>query len=225
MRFEEFYPEHLDEAMPAWAKKGALALGAAGAIAGGSMLSQKQQAPTTPVNVSLSDSKPISKDVMVLAQTMWGEARGHGRKGMLAVGNVIKNRAEDIKNARLFGQGIIGVALKPKQFSAWNPGDPNLERAEDMKQFDKIIKTKKTPDGTPFEEWFGKFKRSGDYIDYKLWQEAIGLAQQIVSGNAPDITGGATYYHTTEVKPFWAKDLNKIGKIENHVFYRLHDKK
>lgn len=221
MRFHEF--NQIDEAMPGWAKKGALALGAAGAIAGGSMLSQKQQEPAsaTSVSVPLAAPKPISRDVKVLAQTMWAEARGHGREGMLAVGNVIKNRAEDIKNSRLFGQGIIGVALKPKQFSCWNPGDPNLERAEDMKQFDKIIKTQKTPDGTPFEEWFSKFKRSGDYIDYKLWVEAMQLAQKIVSGNAPDPTNGATFYHTTAVKPSWASRLDKIGKIENHIFYRL----
>lgn len=54
------------------------------------------------------------EDGYIVAATIWGEARGEGEKGMLAVLNVIMNRAKgDISKAK-------EIVLKPKQFSFWN---------------------------------------------------------------------------------------------------------
>lgn len=61
----------------------------------------------------------------VLARTIWGEARGDGRAGMVAVANVIVNRA---KHPRWWGTDIVSVCLKPWQFSSWNANDPNREK-------------------------------------------------------------------------------------------------
>lgn len=57
-----------------------------------------------------------------MARTLWGEARGEPAKGLIAVGWVIRNRAD---NPGWWGSSIETVCLKPKQFSCWNKGDPN----------------------------------------------------------------------------------------------------
>lgn len=46
------------------------------------------------------------------------------------------------------------------------------------------------------------------------------VTAQAMSGVMLDITGGATHYHTTKVKPIWRKSLDKIAVINNHIFYR-----
>ncbi len=83
--------------------------------------SSYQQITSPPLTGSATG---VSKDVDVLARTMWGEARGEGDAGMQAVCNVIMNRVDDGR----FGDGIQGVCLKPKQFSSWNTNDPNRAR-------------------------------------------------------------------------------------------------
>jgi N-acetylmuramoyl-L-alanine amidase len=64
------------------------------------------------------------KEQLVLARTMYGEARGDGDTGMIAVGHVILNR---VANPGWWGIDITSVALKPWQFSAWNHNDPNRD--------------------------------------------------------------------------------------------------
>lgn len=59
---------------------------------------------------------------LVLAQTLYGEARGEGAGGMEAVAAVIMNRAEI---GGWWGDSVISVCKAPWQFSTWNAGDPN----------------------------------------------------------------------------------------------------
>lgn len=63
-----------------------------------------------------------SKEIDVLARTIYGEARGEGMQGMQAVANVVMNRA---KNPGWWGNDVISVCKKPYQFSCWNLNDPN----------------------------------------------------------------------------------------------------
>jgi N-acetylmuramoyl-L-alanine amidase len=62
---------------------------------------------------------PDSADTM--GRTIWGEARGESRSGKIAIGWVIRNRAEiDLLNDGApdwWGEGIIGVCKRPGQFS------------------------------------------------------------------------------------------------------------
>jgi N-acetylmuramoyl-L-alanine amidase len=60
----------------------------------------------------------------VVARTVWGEARGEGRKGMQAVAEVILNRARDPR----WPGSPLEVVHQPRQFSAWNEDDPNRAR-------------------------------------------------------------------------------------------------
>ncbi len=56
-------------------------------------------------------------DDEVVLQTIILEAVGEGPQGMVAVGEVIRNRA------KLFLKDFHTVCLMPKQFSCWNDGD------------------------------------------------------------------------------------------------------
>jgi len=199
-------------------KKTLGAIGVSGALVGGGM-SEPRTAPEVRPTAAATVARPENPDVSILAQTMWGEARSHGADGMLAVGNVIKNRAE--ANMKMFGQGIRGVALKPKQFSCWNAGDPNRDRIKKMLEYDRLISLRRSPDGTPFDEWFDEFEDSRDYMDYEAWLLAKDIAKKIISGRASDPTNGAVYYHTTDVNPSWNANLDHVATVDNHVFYTL----
>ena len=213
MRAKEFITEdNLDEALPKWAKGalGAAALAGAGA---GYMATQK---PVEPKKYEVT-AEIVNPELNVLAQTIWGEARQEGTKGMIAVGNVIKNRAE--ANKKMFGQGIKGVALKPKQFSCWNEGDPNREKLKDILQYDKLVSMRKSPTGEPFNEWFQKFKNTGQYLEYKSYLKAKEIAQQILNGSVPDPTKGAVYYHTLDIKPIWRTARSSCAVWKSCVLY------
>lgn len=55
--------------------------------------------------------------------TLYGEARGEGEKGIVAVAHVINNRLKAQK--KYYGLTLKDVCLKPYQFSCWNDNDPN----------------------------------------------------------------------------------------------------
>ena len=217
----------IDEmALPAWAKKGALAAGGAAALAAGGLAMHNKHQQFEPVTrfelPSSTTTQPKHQDpVKVLAHTMWGEARNQGVPGMLAIGNVIKNRAKDVAHERRFGKGIVGVATKPKQFSCWNPTDPNFKYAQEMEHLDKIIKSRKAPGGQDFNAWLKQFENTGKYLDYKLWAKSYELAKKIISGHAPDPTHGAVFYHTKDILPYWAKGTKKLAKVGDHIFYAM----
>lgn len=57
--------------------------------------------------------------------TIFGEARGEGMQGMIAVGNVIRNRMR----FRFFSDGTIqDTVLRDRQFSVWNNADKQRVR-------------------------------------------------------------------------------------------------
>lgn len=77
-----------------------------------------------------------SEEQLVLARTIYGEARGEGEAGMTAVANVVMNRVEA---GGWFGDGVVAVCQKPWQFSAWNANDPNRAKIESMEAGDNSV--------------------------------------------------------------------------------------
>ena len=73
----------------------------------------------------LENAAKRGTEIDVLARTLWGEARGEGVDGMMAVACVIANR---VRRPSWWGAGWIGVCQKPWQFSCWNRNDPNREK-------------------------------------------------------------------------------------------------
>ena len=72
-------------------------------------------------------------EIMYLAKTIWGEARGESTKGQQAVANVIMNR---VKKGGWYGATVEEVVLKPYQFSCWNDTDPNFEKLQNLQAND-----------------------------------------------------------------------------------------
>lgn len=68
-----------------------------------------------------------------LARTLWGEARGEGREGMMAVASVILNRAA---KPGWWGRSVAEVCLRPWQFSCWLADDPNRAKLEQVGERD-----------------------------------------------------------------------------------------
>jgi len=57
--------------------------------------------------------------------------------------------------------------------------------------------------------------------DEDRWVEAQTIAWGIIKWDKyRGITEGATHYHATYVSPRWAKDLQMVGRIGAHIFYR-----
>ena len=52
------------------------------------------------------------------------------------------------------------------------------------------------------------------------YAKAKELAQEAVRGEHKDNTFGATYFHSTRVKPYWTKDMKCTTRVGGHVFYK-----
>lgn len=136
---------------------------------------------------------PHNLDIM--AKTLWAEARGEPEEGMLAVGWVIRNRAERSGYAgSLVGSNgaVSAVCLAPWQFSCWNKNDPNYAKLEVL-ALDEYVKEQE-------------------------------LAIDVLGGIAPDPTGGADCYYAPAgmpggVAPPWAASMHFCGKFGTQFFY------
>ncbi|MBC3948368.1 cell wall hydrolase [Pseudomonas folii] len=137
------------------------------------------------------------KDRDILARTLWGEARGEGLAGQIAVAWSIRNRVEmDLHNdgkPDWWGEGYSGVCLKPWQFSCWNKNDPNFPYLSGAK-----------------------------VIPAAQLMQAFKAADLVMSAAEPDPTGGATHYYATTMPkaPAWAAKAKQTLKLGHHVFFK-----
>lgn len=133
--------------------------------------------------------KDVSMHVLeVMAKTIYGEARGECYDGRVAVAHVILNRAQ---NPRWWGDGVVDVCLKAKQFSCWNDDDPNRDKLDELTVSDSVF------------------------------MECCSVAALALGGVTKDPTDDADHYHTHSVAPFWSIGQTPTVEIGNHYFYRL----
>lgn len=60
-----------------------------------------------------------------------------------------------------------------------------------------------------------------DKIREKAAYERVGKIARLMMDGAPRaLTGGATHFHTTNIKPKWARRFPNTARIGNHLFYR-----
>lgn len=52
------------------------------------------------------------------------------------------------------------------------------------------------------------------------WERAGKIARLMLDGKAPEMTAGATHFHTTQVRPRWAQVFPQTARIGAHLFYR-----
>ncbi len=57
----------------------------------------------------------------------------------------------------------------------------------------------------------------------KAYDRAGRIARRMLDGRDRVLTGDATHYHNTSVRPKWSSKLVRTAKIGDHVFYRLPD--
>lgn len=93
-----------------------------------------------------------------------------------------------------WGHDVKSVCLKNRQFAAWNFDDPNRNKMLALTDADPA------------------------------YRQCLEVADEALSGNLIDPTGGATHYHTTAIVPYWAKGETPSCVIGDHVFYKEPDK-
>lgn len=54
----------------------------------------------------------------------------------------------------------------------------------------------------------------------EAWDRSVRIAEVVLSGQFYDITDGAKFYHTTQVKPTWSEKFRFIATLGLHKFYR-----
>lgn len=143
----------------------------------------------------------ISPDKL-LALAIYSEASGEGYDGMIAVGNVIKNRT---KNLATFGDKKIlaqtrspyhAVILRPWQFTAFMSGQAGNSRIK------KIA-----------ANFNAEYSRNEAL--YEAYEIAIGLMYDRIG----DTTDDSLYFHRVGLKVPWASKVLYTGVQGKHVFY------
>lgn len=138
----------------------------------------------------------ITDDAYCLALNIYHEARGETTEGKLAVGNVTLNRVVSDR----FPNNVCAVVFQGIHRENWK-----------NEQVPKIAQC--------HFSWYCDGK-SDEPKEYVTWAESVMLAQMmLLSDTYIDLTDGATHYHSTNVKPWWCKDMEHKGQIGNHVFY------
>mgnify|MGYP002622725484 CR=1 FL=1 len=52
------------------------------------------------------------------------------------------------------------------------------------------------------------------------WADSLKVAYDVINNRHKDNTAGSTHYHADWMTPYWAKTLDKKGKIGKHIFYK-----
>jgi len=150
----------------------------------------------TPIEMlqTTGDDTYVSADYMseleILARTIEAEAGGESKKGKLAVGAVIKNRADQNR----FGTDIRSVILFPSQFSPWN----KYTSSQGGKQGKDMLGEKMKPSKDSYDA--AKKILSGNYVDPTF--------------------GASHFVNPKISKPSWYKGFKENGttKIGKHEF-------
>lgn len=147
-----------------------------------------------------------TEDVLTMAKTIYGEARGSTHLDRVAVGFVIVNRmkaAQAYKKTQgkakhpLFGAGTIQSAcLMPWQFSCWNQNDPNYSILTSLKWDEKLEK--------------------GDF------RKCLLAALWVIEGISSDPTGGCLHYHhkAMDFPKSWGAKCKPDERIGAHFYYK-----
>lgn len=137
-----------------------------------------------------ADNRP---ETHCLALNIYYEARGSNRADRLAVADVVMNRVRDNR----YPNTVCEVVKQGVQ-------DSNGNMVRNQCQF----------------SWYCDGK-SDVPEDMDRWIDAQQIAYVVETFQEyRGITEGATHYHATYVNPRWARDLQLVGRIGAHIFYR-----
>ena len=134
-----------------------------------------------------------NSDVIYVAQTVYGEARGEPWNAKLGVANVILNRKK--AKRRYFGRSIKTVVQKPQQFSCWNYSDVNRSKIHNPLKYGSV----------------------------DTWLECYVAARLVLTGKVIDNTRGALWYIDDTIidhPPSWVAKLKLCARHGRLYFFR-----
>lgn len=146
---------------------------------------------------SQADAAPdVDRAIKCLAENIYFEARGQSIAGQLAVGHVTINRVDSDQ----FPNTVCDVVYQAKYYTNWKG---NYVPKRHQCQF----------------SWFCDGKAE-EINDIRAWKRALMIAEFVFyRGDDSDMTGGSLWYHARHVEPYWAASMNRVGMIDDHVFY------
>lgn len=136
-------------------------------------------------------------DKQLMSLTIYGESRGEGRDGQIAVGSVILERVE---HRAWDGNTIKAVCLMPYQFSCFLPSDPNFIALKLMAK--------------NFEAQYGRSSAL-----QKCYAVASGLIVGTIARTPEIAEHHATQYCTQSVFPDWKSKMKLVATVGHHEFY------
>ena len=136
-----------------------------------------------------------------LAKNIYFEAGNQPVVGQLAVALVTLNRANDPR----FPRTICGV------ISQGSMDDTNNKKTKYVCQF----------------SWYCNGKSKKPNTHSLMWSSAkqAAIDAHRMFHNGLDITNGATHFHATYVKPGWANTLERVARIDDHIFYKWNPRR
>lgn len=135
----------------------------------------------------------LQSEEYCMSLNIYYEARSSNLADQAAVADVVMNRVHD----RRYPDTICKVVKQGQQYSS---GAMKRNKC----QF----------------SWYCDGKNDNPR-DIDNWMQAQNLAYNVIYNNKyRGITEGATHYHATYVDPRWAKDLQLVGRIGAHIYYR-----
>jgi len=133
-----------------------------------------------------------------MAFNMYHEARNESMLGQVAVGQVVMNRVASPS----FPSTVCEVV---KQGQTYKNGKMVLHKC----QF----------------SWYCDGKKDNVNMKSKAWSKALDYASIVISGRITyDITSGSEWYHAYYVRPSWARQKERVTRIDSHIFYRRKEK-
>jgi spore germination cell wall hydrolase CwlJ-like protein len=144
-----------------------------------------------------ADAQTIETESQIcLAKNIYFEARDQGLASKMAVSLVVLNRVKH----KQYPSTICEVIYQGPTYS-WKSDFPVRNKC----QF----------------SWYCDGK-SDKPKEREAWISALDTASLILYSpkSLIDFTEGATHYHATHILPHWAAHLVRVGRIEDHIFYR-----
>ncbi len=62
--------------------------------------------------------------------------------------------------------------------------------------------------------------KSDKVREMRAWQRSVWIAEHALRDHSKDPTGGALFYHSTDVRPSWSRHFKLLARIGKHLFYR-----
>jgi spore germination cell wall hydrolase CwlJ-like protein len=161
------------------------------------------------------------KDVECLARNIFYESGGEPTEGKIAVAIVTINRAQDPR----FGKSVCEVVkARTVVVKSRKVKRTEMVRVGYFGRPEKITQTHTVTEQVPvcqFSWVCAGYARQPKPTDER-WVESQEIAQAIARGDYAEYRakyGTALFFHSTGVRPIWAKTKKMVTKTGHHLFY------